>query len=257
MIDLIDTHCHINFADRFPDVAATLAYAEEAGVRRVIAIGVDVASSEAAVALAEQFYGVFAVVGCHPNYSASFQKDDIQRYAEWLSHPKVVALGEIGLDYHWDYATKEQQMVALHAQLDLAMAVRKPIVFHCRKADDDLLAILESSPRNPYLFHCFSGNAEHARRAIDLDAYFGVDGPITYKNAADLRAIVANLPKDRIVIETDAPFMPPEPHRGKTNQPAWVALVNAALASLWGISIEDAARLTTENAERFFRLSQS
>lgn len=256
-MDLIDTHCHINFADKFPDVALTLAQANEAGVRRVMAIGVDTASSEAAVALAEEYEGVFAVVGCHPNYSANFREDDIHRYAEWLARPKVVALGEIGLDFHWDYATKEQQIVALHAQLALACDVRKPIVFHCRKADDDLLAILESSPRMPYLFHCFSGNAEHARRATDLDAYFGVDGPITYKNAADLRAIVACLPKDRIVIETDAPFMPPEPHRGKTNQPAWVALVNAALASLWGIAIEDAARITTENAERFFRLSQS
>jgi TatD DNase family protein len=166
-----------------------------------------------------------------------------------------VALGEIGLDYHWDYATPDQQRIALLDQLELARKLAKPVVFHCRDAYPDLLTILEEQPTHRYLFHCFAGNQEDARRALALGAMFGVDGPITYKKADALREVIAMIPRDRLVLETDSPYMAPTPHRGKPNRPAFVPFVNEGLAATLGISQEECASLTTANAKRFFGLS--
>jgi TatD DNase family protein len=172
-----------------------------------------------------------------------------------LRHPKTVAVGEVGLDFHWDYSTPEQQKVALLDQLELARRAEKPVVFHARDAYPQLLDILETRERLPYLFHCFAGTQEDARRAINLDAMFGVDGPVTYKNAGDLRHTLSQIPADRLVIETDSPYLSPVPHRGKPNTPAYVVHVNAALAQVLGITAEECAEQTTLNAEKFFRLS--
>lgn len=252
---LIDTHCHLNFPDLFPDPEPLIEEARESGVDRLIVVGCDRETSAHAVALAERFEGLFAVVGWHPTSTANFTLDELGPLREWLAHPKVVALGEIGLDYHWDYSTPEQQAVALHAQLDLAAELGAPVVFHCRKAYPDLLDVLEARPPHPYLFHCWSGNPEEAARAMALDAWFGVDGPVTYKSAHELRAILKTVPREKIVIETDSPYMSPEPFRGKPNVPARVTLVNGALASVLGMAAEECAALTTRNAEAFFRLA--
>jgi TatD DNase family protein len=216
-------------------------------------VGCDMVSSRAAIDLAERYEGVNAVVGWHPNYTAKYEKSSLADLRQMLAHPKVVAMGEIGLDWHWEYATPEQQKAALLDQLNLAREVAVPVVFHCREAYPDLLAILEGLPRNPYLFHCFSGDEVDARRAVALDAYFGVDGPISYKSAGALRDIVRSLPRDRIVVETDSPYLSPMPHRGKPNRPAYVAYVNGALASTLGMTAEECAALSTANATRFFR----
>lgn len=261
---LIDTHCHLNLTEHFPDPAAEVEFARSTGVERLIVVGVDLPTSQIAIDLADRFQEVYAVAGIHPNYAANYTPDLIPPLRELLAHPKVVAIGEIGLDYHWDYATREQQYEVLKAQLDLAEEHQTPIVFHCREAYEDLLDILESrynpqstSHKPHLLLHCFAGDAQDAQRATALGCYFGVDGPLTYKNAQALRDLVQTLPRDRVVIETDAPYLTPVPHRGKPNRPGYVAHVNSMLASLWGISQEEAAEITTANATAFFRLSKT
>jgi len=251
---LIDTHCHINFPDKFPDPAAVVEEAKAAGVTRMIAVGCDPESSCQAVELAEQFKAVYAVVGWHPTYTKDYTRASLDEIEQMLSHPKVVALGEIGLDFHWDYATPEQQYAALSDQLELAKRTQTPIVFHCREAYPQLLDILELRQPHPYLLHCFAGDLADAARAVRLGAMFGVDGPITYKNGQQLRDTIRQIPHDRLVVETDSPYMPPVPFRGQANKPAYVALVNAGLAAALGTTPEACAELTTRNAERFFRL---
>ncbi len=250
---LIDTHCHLNDPDAFPDPAAAVSEAQEAGVGRLFVVGVEPKGWERAITLSEQLEAVSAIVGWHPNYTANYS--GLDELEKCLMHPGVVALGEIGLDYHWDYASPEQQKRALVEQLALARRMAKPVVFHCREAYPDMLELLESQELQPYLFHCFAGDHEDARRALALGSYFGVDGPITYKKADALREVIATIPRDRLVIETDSPYMAPTPFRGKPNQPAYVGLINDALAAVLKISSADCARLTTANATRFFNLA--
>lgn len=255
MISLIDTHCHLNLTDKFPDPSTAIKEAQQEGIDRMIIVGVDVATSRIAIEISERHEGVFAAVGVHPNYACDYQPGDISTIKTMLKHPRVVAIGEIGLDYHWDYATPEQQRIALFAQLDLADATSSPVVFHCRKAYPDLISILERRARGKWLFHCFSGDQEDAKRAIALDTYFGVDGPITYPKSNELREVVQSLPRDRIVVETDAPYLSPAPIRGKPNHPSYVRFVNAGLAATLGLELDESAALTTQNAERFFGLT--
>lgn len=251
---LIDTHCHINFPDKFPDPAATIAEAKANGVTHLFAVGCDPESSQAAIDLASQFPDVYAIVGWHPTYVQDYRKETLQEIRRMLAHPKALAIGEIGLDYHWDYSTPEQQRIALDDQLNLAVELDKPVVFHCREAYPDLLTILESRPIHPYLIHCWAGDASDVERALALGCIFGVDGPISYKKSDELRNIFRMLPKDRVVIETDSPYLTPEPYRGKPNKPAYVKYVAEALAKVWDISSDEVAQITTENALRFFRL---
>lgn len=250
----IDTHCHLNDGEAFPDPAATVEAARQAGVDRIFVVGTEFSSIERSLELADQFEAIYAIVGFHPNYTAEYADNWIDRLRPYLQHPKVLALGEIGLDYHWDYSPKGRQFEALLDQLNLAEELNLPVVFHSREANDDLLDVLESRPMRPYLVHCFSGDAGHARRLDALGAYIGVDGPLTYKKADDLRATVAGYPRDRVVIETDSPYMAPVPYRGKPNQPAWVVEVGRMLANIWDVTEAEAALQTTRNAETFFRL---
>ncbi|HMS54624.1 MAG TPA: TatD family hydrolase [Fimbriimonadaceae bacterium] len=249
---LIDTHCHLNLEDAFPNPGETIREAVEAGVSNMIVVGIDEASSRRAVRLADDHKEVYAVVGHHPNSAATFSTNDLVWIENLLAHPKTVALGEIGLDFHWDYATPEQQQFSLNAQLDLAVHLGMPVVFHCRKAYRELLQVLETRSPHPYLFHCFSGSDTEAQRVVELGGLLGVDGPITYKKST-LPSLFASLPADRIVVETDAPYMPPEPFRGRPNHPKHVVLVNRALALALGVTEEESAETTTANAEGFFR----
>lgn len=253
--ELFDTHCHLNLAEHYPNPDAEVERARAAGVTRLCLVGIDEPTCRLAIEIAEQKEGVYAIVGCHPNSAAEFSDELLSTIAEMLSHPKVVALGEIGLDYHWDFATPEQQRAALVAQLDLAVSREIPVVFHCREANPDLLDILEMRSEHPYLFHCFSGDEADAARVAKLGGWIGVDGPITYKKSTALRELVRTWPRDRLVLETDSPYLTPEPHRGKPNHPALLPLVNAAVASAWQCPMEESARQTTANARRFFGLS--
>lgn len=249
---LIDTHCHLNDRQAFPLPAAAVAEAAAAGVGRLIVVGIDTESSRYALHLAEQFEQVYAVVGWHPNHAADFRVSELDTIRSMLSHPKVVALGEIGLDYYRDHASREQQFECLTSQLDLADELDVPVVFHCREAYDDLLSVIEGRSQRKWLFHCFAGGPDDAKRAVGLGAWFGVDGPVTYKSADELRGTLAQLPRDKVLIETDAPWMSPVPYRGQRNKPAWVKLVNAGLAGALGISESDCATVTTNNALAFF-----
>jgi TatD DNase family protein len=253
-VHLIDTHCHLNLADAFPDPDGELMRCRDAGVG-VIMVGLDPPTSWRALELAQRHENAWAIVGRHPNYAHRFDLAELEDYRKMLAHPKAVALGEIGLDFHWDFATYDQQEQVLLAQLDLAEELKVPVVFHCREAYAALLDILEGEPRKlRFLFHCFSGTQEDAARALALGAFFGVDGPITYPKADTLRQVVASLPRDRVVLETDSPYMTPVPYRGKPNHPVNLPLIAEALAHLWQCSAEEAAAQTTNNARMFFGL---
>lgn len=249
---LIDTHCHLNDAKAFPDPRAEIDAARALGVERLVVVGTAPADWERAVALAETHPEVWAIVGWHPNYTADYDPATLGRLRELLAHPRVLALGEIGLDYHWAYAERTVQRAALRDGLDLAAEVGKPVVFHARDAYSDLLDVLEARPPHPYLMHCFAGTAEEGARAVALGCRFGVDGPVTYPKAEVLREVLRSLPFESLVVETDAPYMSPVPHRGKPNRPAHVRHVAEGLALALGRSYEEVATRTTATAREFF-----
>jgi len=250
----VDTHCHLHDAESFPEPEPEIEAAREAGVDRIVVVGVNPADWDAALAFADRFEDVYAILGWHPNYTADYDPKTLGRLEDLLRHPKVRALGEIGLDYYWEYAPRERQFEALRDQLDLAESLGLPTVFHARDAYGAVLDILEKRGPNRYLLHCFAGDASHAERASALGATIGIDGPITYKKADELREIAGRYPLERIVLETDSPYMAPVPFRGKRNSPAKIPLIAAALAEARQMEIAAVAEATTANAERFFSL---
>ncbi|MEP7291834.1 MAG: TatD family hydrolase [Chloroflexota bacterium] len=259
---MIDTHCHLNFDGYDPDREDVIARAAAAGVTRVINPGVDQATSRAALDLATRCEGIFAAVGIHPNDTASFSDADLGWIELLARQPKVVAIGEIGLDYHWHESPKAMQFKAFEAQLALAAKLELPVIIHNREASEDVIALLEAWARDlppamrdrPGVLHSFSAPRSIADRALAAGFYLGFTGPITFKNADDLRRIATSVPLERIVVETDGPFLTPTPYRGKRNEPAYIPLIVARLASLKTIPPEQMAAATTANAERLFRL---
>lgn len=252
----IDTHCHLNDPKAYPNVADDLKSLADQGIG-VIIIGVDPESSERAVELADGAESAWAVVGRHPNYAADYDPAELEQYRTWLGHPKVVALGEIGLDWHWDYATPEQQYRALRDQLALATELEMPVVIHCREAYDDLLIELAVHERLPRcVFHCFAGTADHTRQTLAWDSWFGVDGPVTYPKSDDLRELVRTvIPRDRLLLETDCPYLSPVPYRGKPNHPRNLPLIGEEVARCWQTDTETVAKQTTANARVCFALA--
>lgn len=249
---LVDTHCHLNDRQAFEDPAAAVEEALAAGVARMVAVGVDSQTSRECLELADRFEPVYAAVGWHPNHASDYSPAGLREVEAMLGHPKCVALGETGLDYYRDHAPREAQARAFRDQLALAAAAGKPVVLHCRDAYADLLDILSDSEARRLVFHCFSGTAEDAARAVALGGFLGVDGPVTYKSAGPLRLTLAGVPRDRLLLETDAPWMAPEPHRGKRNRPAWLTLINEGLAQALGASPGECAAMTTANALQAF-----
>ncbi|MFN8530728.1 MAG: TatD family hydrolase [Anaerolineae bacterium] len=259
---MIDTHCHLNFDSFDADRDQVITRANEKGVRRIIIPAVDRPTTDEAFALTEQYEGIFAAAGIHPNSTAAFTQDDLVWIAEAARRPKVVAIGEIGLDYHWNDSPKDVQRRAFEAQLELAAQLELPVIIHNREAHDDVMAVLEtwvktlpvSLHERPGVLHSFSAPAEIAERALAAGFYLGFTGPITYKNADDLRRIATRVPLDRVLVETDAPYLTPTPFRGKRNEPAYIPYMVERLAGLRTLSMEEVAQATTANAERLFRL---
>jgi TatD DNase family protein len=249
----IDTHCHIHDEQAFPKPEAAVARAMAAGVSQLVVVGIQPEDWLRALAFSERFPNVWVILGWHPNRTADYTAASLAELRSLLAHPNVVALGEIGLDFHWDYASKEIQLFALNEQLDLAEKLHVPVVFHARNAYAELLDVLEARAPQPYLFHCFAGNAEEAARAVALGAILGVDGPVTYKKADDLRGVLRDVPLDRIVLETDSPYMAPAPHRGKPNEPSYIPYIAQSLSEVFGVTVEEIAARTTQTAKRFFR----
>ncbi len=258
--ELVDTHCHLNFERYDEDRSAVLRRAAVAGVRRIIVPAIDRASCHEALALARDCGGIYVAVGIHPNSSAAFTASDIGALTELAADDKVVAIGEIGLDYYWDKCPPQVQRSAFQAQLDLAAQLQLPVIIHNREADADVLALLEAwAPAAPAdlqgrlgVLHSFSASRQLAERALALGFYLGFTGPITFKKADALRAVAAATPLDRILIETDGPFLAPHPNRGRRNEPAYLRYVNEKLAELHNISAADMAAHTTRNAQRLF-----
>ncbi|HSL59123.1 MAG TPA: TatD family hydrolase [Acidimicrobiales bacterium] len=246
----IDQHAHL------PDdaVAEVLTAAREAGVERIIDVGTDVASSTAAIARARIHDGVFATAGVHPHDAAG----GIEGLEALLREPEVVGVGECGLDYHYDHSPRDAQREVFAAQIALAHEHRQALVIHTREAWDDTFAILaaEGVPERT-VFHCFTGGPDEARRCLDLGALLSFSGIVTFPSAADLRAAVALCPLDRLVVETDSPYLAPVPFRGRRNQPAHVAVVGAAVAEVKGVGVDEVAAATWRNASQLYRLDPS
>jgi len=255
---LIDTHCHLDEDAFSGDIERCLDRCREAGVMRVITIGTTVESSRTAIALAEKHPEVFATVGIHPNYAATAGEDDWPEIAKLAGHPRVVGIGETGLDRYWDHSPIELQLDYFHRHLALSRSHRKPFIIHCRDADADVLEVLrgEFAKHGPLhgVMHCFSGSKAMADECLGLGMDLSFAGPLTFKKNAELRDIAAAAPLDRIMVETDAPYLAPTPNRGKRNEPAWVKFTARQLAEARGMTLEDLATATTANATRVFNL---
>ncbi len=270
---LTDTHCHLDFHKFNDDRAAVIQRARDAGLVRILVPGLDHKSSADAVRLAESDSIIYAAVGFHPTDIDKLNEDTFKKISELAAHKKVVAIGEIGLDYYWvkEKEKRAAQREELKRQLELAESVHKPAIIHLREENDaaqgecaeDLMKILEEwaarlKSRNeglaetPGVLHSFSGSLETAMRAVRLGFYIGVTGPVTYKNAEQRRQLIAALPLERLLIETDAPFLSPHPHRGKRNEPAFVVHIADKIAEIKSNTPQEIAAITTANAARLF-----
>lgn len=255
---LVDTHCHLDFDSFDDDRESVLQRAADAGVGRIVAPAIDLENARTVLALAEQYEMVYAAVGVHPNSAAGWQEGWIEALRALAGHEKVVAIGEIGLDYYWEHTAHAVQHAAFAAQCALAAELGLPVIVHNREAGDDVLRLLLGSPLAgrdaPGVLHSFSAPAAIAERAVEAGFYLGFTGPLTFKKADELRAIAAQAPLERLLVETDAPFLAPHPHRGQRNEPAYVVHVAAQLAELHGLSPEAMAAQTSANAGRLFGL---
>ncbi|MEL6306517.1 MAG: TatD family hydrolase [Chloroflexota bacterium] len=259
---LIDSHCHLNLEQYDKDREKVVKSAERAGVTRILIPSVDVGTSKSALALADTYDNITVGVGVHPNSTGDFTHETLQTIAELSHNEHVVSIGEIGLDYHWDTVPPEKQKVAFEKQLELATERELPVIIHNREASDDVIAILESwattLPESlkdrAGVLHSFSAPLEIAERALEIGFYLGFSGPITYKNADSLRRVAVQMPLDRILVETDGPYLTPEPHRGKRNSPAYIPFIADRLAALHQTTLEEIAQHTTANAERLFKI---
>ena len=254
---LIDAHCHLDDEQFANDLDAVIARAADAGVSAIITAGADVSSSRAAVTVAEKCDGVYAVVGVHPEHADVFDGESLNAIRDLAQHRRVIGIGEIGLDFYWqNNPPREMQTSALIAQMDLAQELGKPVVIHDREAHAELMDILVRRGGNPQgVLHCFSGDLEMARRAIDLGYYISFAGNVTFKNALHLQEIARVMPLERIIIETDSPYLSPQ--RGKRNEPANVALVCSKIAELKDSAISLVAETTTHNIQLLFGLAQT
>lgn len=255
-ITLFDTHAHLNEPELAKDLPAVLERAHLAGVEHIATIGYDWQSSLYAVYLAEKHEHVYAVAGIHPHDAQTLTKEVYHKLAELAQSPAVVAIGEIGLDYYRDLSPRDVQKKAFTEQIHLAKDLAKPIVIHDRDAHADTMKILrqENAGANGGILHCYSGSWEMAKEAMKLGFYISIAGPVTYKNARTLPEVVQKMPLDMLLVETDCPYLTPEPYRGKTNEPAHVRLVAEKIAAIRGQSLETIAEQTTENALRLYGL---
>jgi TatD DNase family protein len=252
---MIDTHCHLTDPRLLEQLQAVVERAQAAGVSRMITIGTNADDDAAAVALCKGREFLRCAVGIHPNYTHEAQFEDLDRVREIQNDPSVVALGEMGLDYFHSFSDRTRQREFFNRQMAMALAleVNKPVVIHCREAVDDTLALMHDFPQVRAVFHCFTGTLDEARKIIDAGYLLGFTGPITYKKNDALRQVVNFVPQDRMLVETDAPYLTPEPMRKqKTNEPALVMHVAETVGRVRGLSVDEVDRITTENAARFF-----
>jgi TatD DNase family protein len=250
---LIDSHCHLNFPDFAEQLPQLLDAMQQNGVRGAVCVGVDLENFPNVLAIAEQHAHIFASVGLHPSHDDAAEEPDVARLSELSRHPKVIAIGETGLDYHWHKDQPEWQRQRFRTHIRAAIATQKPLIIHTRDAAADTLAILEEegAERVGGIMHCFSENWEIAQRALALGFYISFSGTVTFKNAHNIKDVAQRAPLNRILIETDSPYLAPTPYRGKTNQPAYVRFVAEEIARLREL---DVAAIADASSENFFTL---
>ena len=250
----IDTHVHLNADQYEDDLQEVINRALEADVKKMVVIGFDRVTIERAMKLVEEYAFLYAVVGWHPVDAIDCTEEDLKWIEDLATHEKVVGIGEMGLDYHWDKSPKDVQQVLFRKQIRLAQKVNLPIIIHNRDATEDVIRILqeEEAHLTGGIMHCYGGSVETAKQCIDMNFMISLGGPVTFKNAKKPKEVATEIPLEYLLIETDAPYLAPHPYRGKRNEPALVTLVAEEIARLKGISIEEVAEATTKNAENFF-----
>ncbi|TPV37807.1 TatD family hydrolase [Bacillus dicomae] len=251
---LFDTHSHLNAEQFEEDLQEVIERMKEAGVTYTVVVGFDEVTIKKAIELAESYDFIYAAVGWHPVDAIDMTEEHLAWLEELAAHPKVVALGEMGLDYHWDKSPKEIQKEVFRKQIALAKKVKLPIIIHNRDATQDIVDILaeENAAEVGGIMHCFSGSVEVAERCVDMNFLISLGGPVTFKNAKKPKEVAAEIPLEKLLIETDCPYLTPHPFRGKRNEPSYVKLVAEEIANLKGISYEEVAEITTKNAKALF-----
>lgn len=253
---MIDTHCHLEMKQFDEDRSAVIERARAAGMEYLITISSDLESCEGAVSLAEQYDFIYATVGLHPHDAKDLSDTAFERIRKLSVSPKVVAIGETGLDFYYDHSPREVQREVFARQLSFAKERDLPVIIHSRDAQDDTLRILEESGVRKGVMHCFSGDVAMAQQAMSLGFHISFAGPVTFKNTSSLKEVAKMVPDDLLLIETDAPYLTPEPLRGKRNEPAFLVHTAQHIAELRGVTREDIDRLTTLNAQRLFRIGK-
>lgn len=250
----IDTHVHLNADQYEEDLQEVIDRALEAKVERMVVIGFDRKTIERTMQLIEQYDFVYGVIGWHPVDAIDCTQQDLEWIEELASHPKIVGIGETGLDYYWDKSPKDVQQELFRKQIQLAKKINLPIIIHNRDATGDVVQILreENAASVGGVMHCFSGSVETARECIGMNFMISLGGPVTFKNARLPKEVATEIALEHLMIETDAPYLAPHPHRGKRNEPAFVPLVAEEIARLKGLTIEEIAQATTANAKKFF-----
>ncbi|GEL78271.1 TatD family hydrolase [Tenuibacillus multivorans] len=254
---LFDTHVHLN-ADQFmDDREEVIQRALDTGVNQMVVVGFDRKTIPLAIEIAEQYDFIYAAVGWHPVDAIDMKEEDLDWIEELSQHSKVVAIGEMGLDYHWDKSPQDVQKDVFRKQIQLAKKVKMPIIIHNREATEDIVQILkeENAEECGGIMHCYNDVVDYARECLDLGFYISLGGPVTFKNATDPKIVAEEVPLDRLLIETDCPFLAPHPNRGTRNEPAYVKLVAEKIAEIKGLTLEEVAEETTKNAKKVFSLN--
>lgn len=251
-----DSHAHLDDLKYDPDREEMLMRARQNGVSCIVNVGYDMPSSRRSVALAEKYEFIYAAVGIHPHDAAEATEDAFNEIRNLAALPKTVAIGEMGLDYYRDLSPRDIQQQVFRQQIQLAIELQKPVIIHDRDAHGDVMRILkeENAAQAGGVLHCFSGSMEMARECLQMGFYLSIAGPVTFNNAKKLTEIAAEIPLDRLLIETDAPYLTPEPHRGKRNESAYVVHVGKRIAELRNIPVEELAAATTANAKELFKI---
>jgi len=251
---MIDSHCHLTDPRLFEQLAAVIERARVAGVTRLVTIGTSPEDDRAAIELCKGRNNIRCAVGVHPNYCHEVEFSAVESLREMQKDASVVALGEMGLDYHHHFAERSRQKKFFEAQLQVANELNRPVIIHCREAINDTMAIMKAFPNVPAVFHCFTGTSEEAKKIIDAGYLLGLTGAVTFKRSDDLRNSASITPRDRLLVETDAPYLSPEPFRSqKVNEPSLVVHTAKVVAEQWKVSFEEFDAITTENTLRFYR----
>jgi TatD DNase family protein len=261
-LHIIDTHAHLNMEEFDGDRDNVVSRSNDSGVKTVINVGIDMSSNREVIQLAEKYPGMYAVLGIHPHDAKLVKPEDLDTIAEMTDHSRVVAIGETGLDYYYENSPRDVQIDIFKKHLALADRLDLPVVIHTRSAQDDTIAVLtEWSDRSSLpqgkvrgVIHCFNTDYESAGKYMEMGFYFSIGGYIGYPSSAELREVVRGIPLERIMIETDCPFLPPQQYRGKRNEPSYCVLTAEILASLKGLTLEELAEQTTLNAVKCFNL---